>query len=102
MALNTLIQKYELYLLCATYFGAMVVDVTVFTLVVAVQNLTVSAYTIRKSIILRFFWYPTFVYSTCVCGDTAIPVVQRDKHLLGSYGNRDSRREVKGCGGVTI
>jgi hypothetical protein len=30
--LNTLIQKYELYLLRTTYFGAMVVDVTVFTI----------------------------------------------------------------------
>jgi hypothetical protein len=59
----------------------------------------VSAYTIGKSIILRFFWYPTFVCSTRVCGDTAIPVVQRDKHWLGSYGNRDSKREVNGGGG---
>jgi hypothetical protein len=31
-----------------------------------------------------------------VCGDTAIPVVQRDKHRLRSYGNRESKREVKG------
>jgi hypothetical protein len=31
LALNTLIQKYVLYLLCATYFGAVVVDVIVFT-----------------------------------------------------------------------
>ena len=31
MALNTLIQKYKLYLLCATYFGATVADVIVFT-----------------------------------------------------------------------
>jgi hypothetical protein len=29
------------------------------------------ANTIGKSIVLRFFWYPTFVYSTCVFGDTA-------------------------------
>ena len=34
-----------------------------------------------------------------MCRDTAIPVVQRDKHWLGSYGNRDSKREVKGGGG---
>jgi hypothetical protein len=60
--------------------------------------LTVGAYTIGKSIVLRFFWYPTFVYSTCVCGDTAIPVVQRDEHRLGSYGNRGGKREVKGGG----
>jgi hypothetical protein len=38
LALNTLIQKYQLYLLCATYFGAVVVDVTVFTIVVAVAE----------------------------------------------------------------
>jgi hypothetical protein len=34
-----------------------------------------------------------------VCGDTAITVVQRDKHWLGSYGNRDSKRQVKFGGG---
>ena len=33
-----------------------------------------------------------------VCGDTAIPVVQRDKHQLGSYGNRGGKREVRGGG----
>ncbi len=31
-----------------------------------------------------------------MCGDTAIPVVQRDKHQLGSYGKRGGKREVKG------
>ena len=30
-----------------------------------------------------------------MCGDTAIPVVQRDEHRLGSYGNRGGKREVK-------
>jgi hypothetical protein len=34
-----------------------------------------------------------------VCRDTAIPVVQRDKHGLGFYGNRGCKREVKGGGG---
>jgi hypothetical protein len=34
-----------------------------------------------------------------VCRDTAIPVVKRDENRLGSYGNRDSKREVKGSGG---
>ena len=33
-----------------------------------------------------------------MCGDTAIPEVQRDKHQLGSYGNRGGKREVKGGG----
>ena len=32
LALNTLVKKYVHYLLCATYFGAMVVDVEVFTI----------------------------------------------------------------------
>ena len=31
-----------------------------------------------------------------VCGDTAIPVIQRDEHRLGSYGNRGCKREVTG------
>ncbi len=48
------------------------VDVKVFTILWSLWwNLTISAYTIGKSIVLRFFWYPTFVYSTCVFGDTA-------------------------------
>jgi hypothetical protein len=34
-------------------------------------NLTISASTIGKRIILLFFWYPTLVYSTSVFGDTA-------------------------------
>ena len=34
-----------------------------------------------------------------MCRDTAIPVVQRDEHRLGSYGNRGSKREVKDGGG---
>ena len=36
-------------------------------------NLTVGAYTIGKSIVLRFFWCPIFVYMTSVSGDTSIP-----------------------------
>ena len=36
-------------------------------------NLTVGAYTIGKSIVLRFFWCPIIVYTTSVSGDTSIP-----------------------------
>ena len=45
------------------------INVKVFTILWSLWwNLTISAYTIRKSITLRFFWYPTFVYNTCVFG----------------------------------
>ena len=68
----------------------MVVDFTVLTIVVAVAEFDGQRLYHRKEHHLALLLVPHFCLSTCVCRDTAIPVVQRDKHWLGSYGNRDS------------
>jgi hypothetical protein len=60
LALKTLIQKYELYLLRATCFGAMVVDVTVFIIVVAVAEFDGQRLYHRKEHHLALLLVPHF------------------------------------------